>query len=401
MGKINHYIIAPSSWKDDGLKFRRHRIAEYLLKHPDTNSVNWVYPISVHSLNNAKKYMRNRYKMDAHNTSGIQEIGLLDLKGFIKHTQKGLFFEKGIFKKIQEIQKIQNDNGNSLNYLWFTHPAFSWLAKERLLNWDKIIYDCSDLWTTPFVKREGLLDKLERFRSQKVIRSEIDIINKANKITATSDYLSNKVKKIHNKNVLVIENGVEYELFTRKSIEDSVLKVFEKIPKPRLGFIGGLKHKIDFDLLYKIAKKEKNFNIILAGPITENKPDGLNGLLELDNVFYLGTIDPVIVPQYMRCLDIGLLPYKEIEYNKAISPLKLFEYIATGIPAVGCGLPMTMKYEKEGIYVHCSGNEEQIINKCEELLIMDNEQMEKERELEAKNHSWENKLDIIYNYVQS
>jgi len=397
--KINHYIIAPSPWRDDGLKFRRHRIAEYLLKHPDTKSIIWLYPISVHSLKNGKKYILNKYKLDIHTSSSeIQEIGLLDLKGFLKHSKKGLIFEKRMMQKIQE---PKNDEGSILNYLWFTHPAFSWLATDQLFNWDKVIYDCSDLWTSSFVKRNGILNKFETIRTQRIVSAEIDIINRADKITATSDYLSNKINKSKNKEILVIENGVEYELFTKKDIEDNVLKEFEDIPKPRLGFIGGLKHKIDFELLYKIAKKEPNFSIVLAGPVTENKPDGLKELLALANVFYLGTIDPVKVPQFMRCLDIGLLPYKEIEYNKAISPLKLFEYIASGLPAVGCGLPMTLKYEKSGIYTHCIGNEELIINECKKMLIKDSDQMKKLRELEAKNHSWEQKLEFILKYVQS
>ncbi|MGG4466542.1 glycosyltransferase [Paenibacillus alvei] len=394
MKKINHYIIAPSSWGEDKLKFRRHRIAEYLLNRKDTNAVYWIYPISVHSSTNLKEYYRSLTKNIVTLDNGIQSVGLFDIKGFFKHNSNSLFSDKKILKRV-----FSNASKDCFNYLWYTHPAFSWLIEDY--NWDKITYDCSDLWTDPFLKRNGLVGYLENIRTSKVVNSEKNIINRSNKITTTSRYLSNKITQNHDKQALIIENGVEFDLFTNEHIEQEILNKFDKIPSPRLGFVGGLKHKIDFELLYETAVREKGYSIVLVGPIPKNQPKDLYDLLALDNVYYLGPVEADKVPQYMKCLDIGLLPYKEIEYNKAISPLKLFEYIAAGIPCIGCGLPITTKYEKENMYKHIPRDLELFIKTCNEFLDNNNSKLVKMREQEAEKHSWDKKLMEIYDYSQS
>ncbi|AIM16351.1 hypothetical protein HW35_08800 [Bacillus sp. X1(2014)] len=397
MNSIDHYIVAPSPWDGDGLKFRRHRIAEYLLSQSSTNAVYWIYPTSIHSLQNGKNYLGSLFSKVRINNNGLRMISFIDLKGFVKHNENGPYYEKKFISKI--INNKENSKKNA-KYLWFTHPAFPWLATDPNLKWDKIIYDCSDLWTSSFVKRTGIISYLENIRIKKIERAENIIIKSANKVIATSDFLSKKIKDKFNKEVLVVENGVEFEAFINKTLDKEILEIFNNIPKPRLGFVGGLKHKIDFNLLFNIARKEK-FSIVLVGPITDNVPEDLEKLLELENVYYLGAVKPDKVPQYMRCLDVGLLPYKEIEYNKAISPLKLFEYIAAGIPTIGCGLPMTTKYHKEGIYTHISRNEDLFIRKCYEALNWNNEELVKKREEAAKLHSWSSKLEKIYNYVNN
>lgn len=54
-----------------------------------------------------------------------------------------------------------------------------------------------------------------------------------------------------------------------------------------------------------------------------------------DHISYKGWVSPEGMPDYLSCVDIGLVPLiQESRFNKAKSPVKLFEYMAMGKPVV-------------------------------------------------------------------
>ncbi len=56
-----------------------------------------------------------------------------------------------------------------------------------------------------------------------------------------------------------------------------------------------------------------------------------------DNLLYLGTIPYREMPRYMASADVGLCIYEPIDFFKRFffSPLKLYDYMASGLPVVG------------------------------------------------------------------
>jgi teichuronic acid biosynthesis glycosyltransferase TuaH len=99
----------------------------------------------------------------------------------------------------------------------------------------------------------------------------------------------------------------------------------------------------------------------------------------------------------MNSLDVGLMPYREIEYNKAVFPLKFYEYLASGLPVVGCGLPSTERYTQKGIYVHTSNQLSDFSDACAEVLA-GNDDTEARKEIAAE-ADWESKLNRIHEQV--
>ena len=50
------------------------------------------------------------------------------------------------------------------------------------------------------------------------------------------------------------------------------------------------------------------------------------------------------LPAYLKGLSVALIPYKAGELTRNIFPLKLFEYLAAGLPVVAGGLPELKRY---------------------------------------------------------
>ncbi|MDI5791349.1 hypothetical protein PO124_31960 [Bacillus licheniformis] len=112
------------------------------------------------------------------------------------------------------------------------------------------------------------------------------------------------------------------QLVCRKYAKADVLKGREGTV---LGFIGGIKPKLDLSSSKKLPE-QKRVDILFVGPDGTNGDEDFKALLEEDNVIWTGPAAPSEVPAYMNVVDIGIMPYKPSPYNNAVFPLKLFEF---------------------------------------------------------------------------
>lgn len=386
---VDHYVIAPSPWESDGLKFRRHRLVEKLLEEQTTKNIYWLFPLSLHNKKQINSYFFKPVQEIIVNDKKITSVSLFDMKGLGKNQN----FINPLDKKV--LNKIISSTGKNKKYLWFTTPAF-YKIMDKNFQWNKIVYDCSDLWSKPFYSHKGIFGMIDKYINYLTKKAEIKIVKEANVLFTTSSFLAENLKNYTSKEIDVIENGVEFSRFKNAAVSEKVKERFANIPHPRIGFIGGLKEKIDFQLILDLAVAKKDASIVLVGPTPRKPPSIFKELIKEKNVFYLGPVDSNEVPQYIKSIDLGILPYKSTEYNKAISPLKLFEYLACGVPAVGTGLPITEKHSFKGSYSHV--NNGKFIDKCSEILIFSkNEFYIKERIDQAQKNDWSSKLDQVLN----
>ena len=383
-----HVVVGVSSWNSGSIKYRRHHLTEYLKQRDDTDKVYWVYPV-VAKPGRIASYSRAIEIIHR----GIVDLDYkLTLCGFpdLVPTRLQRHFKLLQLNVLRKLKNELNEHEGEM-YLWFTAPVYSFMAKAMV--WDRIIYDCSDLWGSSIRPDKN---KLALITNWLLRRSESKIVRASDLVFATSDYLAERIEKLFKKKVLVFENGVDFNQFKANcNLGKSILK---EIPKPRLVFIGGMKAKIDFALLKELAEKNPGWSVILIGPEPTIKNKAFDDLLLLKNVYWLGQVEPGEVPSYLHDIDVGLLPYKEDEYNEAVFPLKFFEYLAAGLPVVGCGISSTSRFSKPGIYVHTSRDD--FIAACriavswakDENIIM-------ERVNIARDASWSSKFNMMFNEV--
>ncbi|MED2941886.1 glycosyltransferase [Bacillus swezeyi] len=350
--KVIHVVVATGEWGQDQLRYRRHRLAEFLAKQQETEEVIWVCP-SEEAPSDTFTVLDN----------GIKQFAVKDFlkkKVFRFGRYKDVFYKK---KLALLLEHLTADVHGEKVCLWYTFPGFPLLSS--LYQWDQVIYDCSDLWAAPISGKQNIASA---FRQKVIFEAESRIIKAADTIFCTSEYLCQNVKnrlKGEEKPVFKIENGVEYELF---ALNDQKADVLNGREGTVLGFIGGIKPKLDFKLVKEAARAKKDWTFLFVGPDGTNGDPEFKELLKEENVIWTGPAAPSEVPAYMNVIDIGIIPYKPSSYNNAVFPLKLFEFLAAGKPVVGLNLPSTEKVQKEHIYRHIAGSDTgTFTNVCEEL----------------------------------
>lgn len=155
--------------------------------------------------------------------------------------------------------------------------------------------------------------------------------------TATAKRLYDELKKHLGKQqkVVMARNAVNISHFDFEKNDTKVppmdLKNIVKSKKPIVGFYGALAPWIDFDLLNNVADRHPEWEFVYLGV------DYNGAAVDLEkkkNVHNLGAKNYELLPRYAKYFSCALIPFKRGEIAKATSPVKLFEYMAAGLPTV-------------------------------------------------------------------
>jgi len=190
--------------------------------------------------------------------------------------------------------------------LWTYVPVYHKLAGkffEKLF-----IYDCVDEHSAYPAAKKELLKVLE----EKIIKT-------ADVVFVTSWRLYEK-KKLLNKNTFYVPNGVDFEFFRDVLTNKRVPKDMMAIKGPVIGWIGGVRSWLDFDLIEYIAETNPQWSIVFVGPVTEKV--NLEPLQKLKNVFFLGEKAKEEIPVYLQNFDVCLIHSgKNKEKGQKLKPL--------------------------------------------------------------------------------
>ena len=206
-------------------------------------------------------------------------------------------------------------------------------------------------------------------------------------VICTADELYNKCVQEGFKYVNLITNGVDFEHFVskRENVPSDLQKVRCKYKKIIM-YYGALASWFNYDLIKKVAQN-KDYAIVLLGQDYDGTLRKC-GILEMDNVFYLGKKPYNDLPSYGQHADILMIPFIINDITKATSPVKIFEYMAMQRPIVTTALPECKKYKS----VLFSLDDDQFINNLEKAIKLDRDNNYKRLLLEeAKANTWESK----------
>ncbi|MGA2163039.1 MAG: glycosyltransferase, partial [Solirubrobacteraceae bacterium] len=107
--------------------------------------------------------------------------------------------------------------------------------------------------------------------------------------------------------------------------------------RPLLLYTGSLDSRLDVPALLQIARQLPEATIVLVGPLLA--PDHLAPLRTVPNVEIRPPVERPELIELVRAADLGLLVHRELPLTRAMSPLKLYEYLAAGLPVVATDLP--------------------------------------------------------------
>ncbi|HEX9644707.1 MAG TPA: glycosyltransferase [Acidimicrobiia bacterium] len=135
--------------------------------------------------------------------------------------------------------------------------------------------------------------------------------------------------------ILLIENGVDVARFSAPAPRPADLPT----GKPVIGYHGAIARWFDFDLFEAVAAEHPEWDFVLVGPVLDVPAATVARVGERANVHLLGERSSDDIVAYVRAFDVGVIWFVVDHLTEAVSPLKLFEYLAADTPAVSTPLP--------------------------------------------------------------
>ena len=112
---------------------------------------------------------------------------------------------------------------------------------------------------------------------------------------------------------------------------------FEELPSPRLLYVGSLDHRIDAVAVRALAAARPEASLVFVGHGVEQGP--LPALASIANLHVHPSVGRRELIGLVAAADLGLIPHVRTAQTEAMSPLKLFEYLAAGLPVAATDLP--------------------------------------------------------------
>jgi polysaccharide pyruvyl transferase CsaB len=131
---------------------------------------------------------------------------------------------------------------------------------------------------------------------------------------------------------VLVANGVDLDHFSGGDLPmpDDLSAVLSG--KPVIGYYGALAEWFDYDLL-ESAARALDYDFVLIGPDYDGTAAD-SPALALPNVHWLGPRPYATLPAYLGRFDVATIPFLVNDVTHAVSPIKLFEYMAAGKPVV-------------------------------------------------------------------
>lgn len=220
--------------------------------------------------------------------------------------------------------------------LWMYHPEAARVLGHipaRL-----VCYDCVDDFRT-FPQYQG--------REASIAALEDRILQRADLVFATSPALY-EAKRERNPHTFLVPNVGDAAHFSKALSPDTVVPAdLERIPPPRIGFVGAVDdYKLDVGLVGRVAEAHPEWSFVLIGPVgVAERQERLQPLLR-PNVHLLGYRSYETLPAYLKGMDVCVIPYVVSEHTTSVFPIKFFEFLASGKPTVVTPLPSLLPFRE-------------------------------------------------------
>lgn len=162
-------------------------------------------------------------------------------------------------------------------------------------------------------------------------------------VVATSDQLYEDVQRYRSRNFLLSTNGVDLDHWREATGEPPDDMKPAMNGNLIIGYHGALAKWIDYALLRNIAD-EGSYELVLIGH-EHDSAFADSRLKDHARVHFLGSKTYFELNAYAHCYDIAILPFKKNYLTQAVSPVKVFEYMAAGKPIVTTDLRECRKYQ--------------------------------------------------------
>jgi teichuronic acid biosynthesis glycosyltransferase TuaH len=195
--------------------------------------------------------------------------------------------------------------------------AFEWAGPVTFYAWDD--------WTSDF-QRPHLVPAFQR--------SFAEVRAKRRRVCAVTETALKRIEPTGRH--AVIPNGIEPTEW--RSVGEPPPEWFARLPRPRLLYVGSLQNRVDVEQVAEVAEAYPDGSVVLVGPLLDEEHfAALRGHPNV--VIHAGLASRPDVVRLIGAADACLIPHVANRLTEAMSPLKLFEYLAGGRPVAAVDLP--------------------------------------------------------------
>lgn len=130
--------------------------------------------------------------------------------------------------------------------------------------------------------------------------------------------------------VLEVTNGVDAEYWLDL---DAMAPLPSKSGRPVVLFQGGVNRRLDFNLVGQVVSNMEDWDFWFCGA-EEADNETWQQVKKQKNVSYFGAVDLPRVAELARYSAVGWAPFLDVEVLRSSMPLKMYEYVACGLPVV-------------------------------------------------------------------
>jgi glycosyltransferase involved in cell wall biosynthesis len=212
--------------------------------------------------------------------------------------------------------------------VWATTP----LAIEVIESLERglFIYDIQDEYTEFPGKDHRLISA-----------SETRTLSVCDSVFVVSDRLLETKTAVSPKEILLLRNGVDFGLFsTAQDPRTELPAEMCDLPRPVAGYVGNIYDRLDQELVARTAETLPHWSFVFVGLVRCD----VERLSRMSNIHFLGMHTPARLPGFMKGFDVGIIPHRVDSFTVCQNPVKLYEYLAAGLPIVSTALPELEPY---------------------------------------------------------
>ena len=333
------------------------------------------------------------------------ELGLSDLhRSSIRHISDNLFVFRhpvwapasGRFPLKQFTQKVRWISLTraikrlqiSQPIVWYYHPK--WLDMVARFSRARLrLYHVIDEYTSYQGKTQARR-RLEAELEKKML-AQVDAV------FVVSEKL-HEAKHPFNNNTYLVPNGVNYQMYSKALATPDLPPELQTIPPPRLGYSGLIGDKLNLDMLQDLAQRNPNWSLVFLGPVNvARQAETWQTLQAMSNVYYLGSVGVTLVPHYVKGFHVGLMPYLQDRHSETISPLKLYDYLAAGLPVASIDIPAAREFSS---CIHLASHPQNFSQAVQAALADTTPERHQARRDLAAQHTWEARVEQMSELIQ-
>jgi len=169
---------------------------------------------------------------------------------------------------------------------------------------------------------------------------EKQLLRKVDLVIASSEKLQ-RTRNNGTRKTLLLTHGVDVEHF-RSVAEVTPSRAVKDLMAPIVAYYGLIDERCNFKIIRRLAAAMPGVTFLIIGQWRVDPGD----LARMANIHIIGPVPYNDLPAYLSKVDALILPYIVNDLADSINPLKLKEYIATGLPIVATPLPEVVKLER-------------------------------------------------------